>query len=83
MAAAASWSSTNVLGTGWVVLVTMNRISRLAIGGRIKTFLRGKISSIIVPSSDRVTLSPATGVMPRLRKMPRALQSTMPSGVFT
>ena len=83
MAAAASSSSTRVLGTGWVVLVTMNKMSRLAMGGRMKTFLRGRISSIIVPSGDNVTLSPATGVTPRLRKMPRALHSTMPSGVFT
>ena len=36
-----------------------------------------------VRKSSVITLVVSTGVMPRLRKMPRALHSTMPSGVFT
>ena len=84
-AMALSLSSTRVLGVGWVVLATMNNTSRLAMGGRTKTFLRGRMSAMtqLPASSSTVTLSPATGVMFRLRKIPLALHSSMRSPAFT
>ena len=56
-----------------------------AAGGRTNTFLRGAISAMTEApfSVSSVTSSPATGVIFCLRKMPRGLHSTMPSGVFT
>ena len=84
-AMADSLSSTRVLGEGWVVLATRNSTSRFATGGRTKTFLRGAMSAMTAApfSTARVTSSPATGVRFCLRKMPRALHSTTPSGVLT
>ena len=78
-------SSTRVLGVGWVVLATRNSTSRLATGGRTKTFLRGAISAMTEApfSVSTVTSSPATGVIFCLRKMPRGLHSMMPASVRT
>ena len=59
-------------------------IDGLLTSGRTSRLYRSLVEdSQVAVSVSSVTSSPATGVIFCLRKMPRGLHSTMPSGVFT
>ena len=71
-------SSSGKFGSGSFDAATRIIVSTFATGGRSNTLTRGRISSTLpLPSSWTVmrTRSPASGVTPSLRKIPRALHS--------
>ena len=82
MGVGAVWASCKLVPTVVILGLGTGIVAGLCTG-LLALCLGGLISSMTVPSGESSTQSPATGLMPLLRKIPRALHSLMPSGVFT